>query len=248
MLKQNEYLTSIKVDKNKKSIEVKVEFNKSLILDEKLIALKSALKFENVNVESFGISSRYNSNKNVLNAFAILYFFDSQNFIIKLNPVDKEHEIILYKSSNENKETLAQKIIELNEKIQLGKKEMNDKTNAWKYNFNPNDIIVIPKFKFNIEYDFPSFLRNTFVCSSRVYTIEKFYQWNAFQLNQNGAEVESVAIIGIETNYDENKMHAQIPQKILKFDKSFFLILKRQDQLMPYFAMWIVDSELMEKE
>lgn len=241
VLKPNEYTSSVEFEGQ--NIKAKAEFKKSLPLEVKLKEFSNYLKFDNVKVQSFGIN--YYAVE-MLKAFRILYYQDDDNFIIKLNPDDNEHEIILFKSNFGAMKTIKETIIATDEKIEIGKKEKLQKDLNWKYHFQAGDNLVIPKFKFNLENDFLNLVGSNFSGKSGGYLILKAYQRTAFLIDHNGAEVESEAKIVVMKSEESDKPIQKF--KTMKFDKPFLLLMKRVDNKNPYFAMWVANAELMEKE
>lgn len=242
VLQPNEYTSSVEFQKQK--IIAKAEFKKSLPFEVKLEDLHFyVLKFDNLKVESFGLKSY---NKGLLDTFTILYYQDDDNFIIKLNPKNKEHEIVLFKSSLEILTTLTETISAMHEKIELGKQEMTEEDYKWCYEFQPGNILAIPKLKFNIEHDYKSLVGNSFVSIKGNWLINKAWQKTSFQIDHNGAVIASEAELEV---LSAGKKVKSLPKvKIMKFDKPFLLVMKRADNNNPYFAMWVANTELMAKE
>ena len=96
VLKNNEYKVSGEVDGE--LITARAEFNKSLPFEVKLQSFKNKLTFDGHNVSSFGVNG-YDSYEQ-LKIVKIIYYKNDNNFIIKLLPKEKEHEIILFKTDH----------------------------------------------------------------------------------------------------------------------------------------------------
>ncbi len=94
-LKSNEYEVSGDVDGD--IIKAKAEFNKSLPFELKLQSFNNKLTFDGQKVSSFGVYG-YDSYEQ-LQIVKIIYYKNDNNFIIKLLPKDKKHEIILFKTT-----------------------------------------------------------------------------------------------------------------------------------------------------
>lgn len=241
VLKPNEYISFIKIEGF--AVIAKAEFNKSLSFDTNLEDLHGYnLKFDNQEVQSFGLKT-YSKDK--LSSFSILYYQDDENFIIKLIPKDIEHEIILFKSSLDFLSTMTDQIKVIAEKIELGKREMFAEDKKWCYEFIEGDTLMIPKIKFNIEYYYTNLVDNKFVAKIGPCWIRNVSQRTAFLINQNGVEIESEAAIILSWG-KKRKIDKRL--KFMKFDKPFLLLMKRVDNKNPYFAMWVANAELMEKE
>ena len=134
-------------------------------------------------------------------------------------------------------------IIKLTE---IGNIERKNKKTSWKYQFNEEDIVVIPKFNFNIETNYSTLEGNHFSSETQNYQIVKAWQRTAFILDESGAKIESEALVVVDlayqVEYDKPK-----PKKMV-FNKPFLILLKRTDATNPYFGLWTTNTELMIKE
>ncbi len=240
VLKQDEYSASGEV--NGDLITARAEFKKSLPFEIKLSRFTNELLFDKIKVASFGIFGMEEENTKTIE---ILYYHDDNNFIIKLLPKDKEHEIILNKSETKFK-TMAEMIADIQKKIKIGKAEKQNEKLGWKYYLANNDQVVIPKFTFNIETNYSTLEGNKFHSDSIEFIIETAWQRTAFILDESGAEIESESVIIADATSIEEEINPQ--PKIMKFDKPFFLMLKRTDSIQPYFGLWLTNTELMTKE
>ena len=120
---------------------------------------------------------------------------------------------------------------------------------SWKYQFEDDDMVIIPDMSFNISSDFNKLINNTFTAKQESYRIIKAWQRIAFLLNETGAKIESEAELEMAldecSELEEPVRHE--PKRMI-FDKAFFLILHRSDAPHPYCCMHLVNSELMVKE
>ena len=242
VLKNNEYESSIEIDEN--LIIAKAEFSKSLPFDFKLQSYTNKLVFDNQKVTSFGVNGYDDYEK--LKTVKIIYYKNDNNFIIKLLPKEREHEIILFKTS-ESFNSIAEMTTEIKKLTEIGISEIkNDKIN-WKYYINEEDEIIIPKFNFNIETNYTSLEGNNFNAEKQNYIIEKAWQRTAFILNESGAEIVSEAEIEVAAVEEIEEIEKPKPKKMI-FDKPFLILLKRTDSKNPYFGLWTTNTELMIKE
>lgn len=242
VLKNNEYESSIEIDEN--LIIAKAEFSKSLPFDFKLQSYTNKLVFDNQKVTSFGVNGYDDYEK--LKTVKIIYYKNDNNFIIKLLPKEREHEIILFKTS-ESFNSIAEMTTEIKKLTEIGISEIkNDKIN-WKYYINEEDEIIIPKFNFNIETNYTSLEGNNFNTEKQNYIIEKAWQRTAFILNESGAEIVSEAEIEVAAVEEIEEIEKPKPKKMI-FDKPFLILLKRTDSKNPYFGLWTTNTELMIKE
>lgn len=242
VLKNNEYESSIEIDEN--LIIAKAEFSKSLPFEFKLQSYTNKLVFDNQKVASFGING-YNDYEQ-LKTIKIIYYKNDNNFIIKLLPKEREHEIILFKTS-QSFYSIAEMTSEIKKLTEIGISEIkNDKIN-WKYYINEDDKIIIPKINFNIETNYKSLEGNNFNAELQNYIVEKAWQRTAFILNESGAEIESEAEIEVAAVEEAVEIEKRQPKKLI-FDKPFLILLKRKDAKNPYFGLWTTNTELMIKE
>lgn len=242
VLKNNEYESSIEIDEN--LIIAKAEFSKSLPFEFKLQSYTNKLVFDNQKVASFGING-YNDYEK-LKAIKIIYYKNDNNFIIKLLPKEREHEIILFKTS-QSFNSIAEMTSEIKKLTEIGMSEIkNDKIN-WKYYINEDDKIIIPKINFNIETNYKSLEGNNFNAETQNYIVEKAWQRTALILNESGAEIESDAEIEVAAVEEIIEIEKRQPKKLI-FDKPFLILLKRTDAKNPYFGLWTTNTELMIKE
>ena len=242
VLKEDEYTVSAEVESEK--IIVTAEFDKNLPFEFDLQSFTDKLIFDGQKVASFGISG--SDKLEMFESIRIIYYKNDNNFVIKLLPKDNNHEIVLFKSEKKFSTLIAMN----NEIERLTKIGISEKIKAklyWKYTFEYDDELVIPKFNFNIETDYPVFKNNKFTSILDSFKIESVLQRTAFILDESGAKIESEAELVSaveEMGIDED---IKKPKKMY-FDKPFFIVLKRTDNKNPYFALWNANSELMIKE
>jgi len=101
-----------------------------------------------------------------------------------------------------------------------------------------NDVLKIPKFAFNITYNYTDLLG----CYLKNETFTTFYfdkavQQIEFVLDEKGVILESEAIVTTTDSIVESRR--------LVFDQPFLLYMKEKGAQYPYFAMWIENTELM---
>ncbi len=243
VLKSNEYAVSGEVDGD--IIYARAEFNKSLPFELKLQSFNNKLTFDGQKVSSFGIYG-YDSYEQ-LKIVQIVYYKNDNNFIIKLLPKDKEHEIILYKTS-QSFSSIYGMTNEIQKLTEIGKTEKKNEKINWKYYYNEEDVVIIPKFNFNIETNYTTLEGNNFKAKEQNFQIERAWQRTAFILDESGAEIESEAEIEAATEEIEEEEYEKPKPKKMIFDKPFLILLKRTDTQNPYFGLWTANTELMIKE
>jgi len=243
VLKDDEYSIDVKIEG--KTITAKAEFNKSLVFQPRLTEFHNKLKFNNQPVQSFGASYfDYPINQII----KVLYYENDENFILKLIPTEKDHEIILFKP-NQNFSSISEMIQEVKRLSEIGQRQRTEDIHRWKYFLSDSDedIVIIPKINFNIETDYQSLIGNIFIAKNIDFEIVKAWQRTAFNLDEGGAVVESEAEMAVDAAAEAIENTKPNPQNFI-FDKPFLILLKRTDAQNPYFAFWVANGELMQKE
>ena len=217
-------------------------FNKTLPFETKLQVFESPIKFDSIKVLAFGM---YYYDEQTIKITEILYYRDDNNFILKLSPKDKQHEIILAKGISKYK-TLKDAIALTTDLIEKGKQERINNNLIWKYKIVNDDLFAIPNVKFNIKTNYKSLEgQNFFTKDNKEHIIQEAYQRTGFILNENGAVVESHAIVKVDSASDAPIVTH--PKKMI-FDKPFLIIVKRVDKRNPYFVMKVANAELLTRE
>ncbi len=244
VLKKGEYTTSTKIENG--ILTMHAFFEKSLVFPYTLSTFTDELTFDKNKVKSFGL--RKNSHPIFSNMFSLWYYDNDKNFILKLAPKDEEHEILLC-MFGENLPTFASYLQKIAQWQTLAEQMKQDKNKAWRFYYDTDeDIVMIPKFQFNIEkyYDVSKMGFTDF--KGQKINFKTVSQRTAFLLNESGAKASSDSKIEMPKEEKTKDGFIEMPHpKNLVFDKPFLLLLKRKDNPNPYFAMWVSNSELMEK-
>jgi hypothetical protein len=239
-LTETEYSTTVQIVDG--AVIAEAFFNKTLPFETKLEVLSEPIPFDTTKVSAFGM---YSYDEEAIKYIHILYYKDDDNFILKLTPKDKQHEIILIKGIDKYP-TLKNAIKLTNDLIAEGKKEQTNTKLSWKYQIIPEDIFAIPAIKFNIETHYNNLEGQSFVTKdNKTHSVEVAYQRTGFILNENGAVVESEAVAAVDT-----VSAAPIithPKKMI-FDKPFLIIIKRTGKVNPYFVMKVANAELLTRQ
>jgi hypothetical protein len=237
VLNKDEYQSSFSYENGE--IIARASFEKQLPFANKLSDIDEGLVFKSKKVKAFG---QKGDNYLTAGVISILYYKNDNDFVIGLNPIDKNHQIILIKSDELNNKSFAKMNKILSQKIELGPKEFNNPKLYWKYVFHDDDEVIIPKINFNIENDYPAIVGNDFYFKDKLLSINKCYQKTAFVLDENGGKVVSEGVAEPELDVEE------LPHpKKMKFDKPFLIVLKKKNAANPYLCAWIANTELMKK-
>jgi len=241
-LEEGEYVSSSEFNIEAGTFSVSSEFSKSLAFAVKLESFND-FKFGDESVKSFGMDA---VNYLLHAGVSILYYKNDNDFIVKLIPSDNEHEIFVCMSDQKSM-NMQNMFDDVADKIKTGKIERKIEKNFWKYWIQyEGDELRIPKILFNIETNYKSLGGNSFVLKKQSYSIERALQRTAFLLDEEGAKVESRAEMEVTTESEPEPIEKPHPKK-LHFNKPFLIMLKRKDSPNPYFAMWVDNTELMQK-
>jgi hypothetical protein len=243
-LSKGEY--SIEIKQESEEIEIRTYFQKMLPFEFIMESIDQML-FKNKSVKGFGIKYY---DKDLVKNIEIINYENDDDFIVKLIPKDKTNEIILIKGDN-NSKTFIQVVERLDVKSSEGLLSQNDSELRWKNEFLYNDILEIPKVKFNISKTFKNLEGVRFNDeNNKDHVLTKVFQRNGFVLDENGAKAESEAIIAADTTAisPENLVVKPKPKpKKLIFDKDFYILIKKVNSKNPYFLIRIANTELMEE-
>lgn len=185
-----------------------------------------SLEFNNSGaiIKCFGVdgSNATNARKNV----EILFYNSEEDFAIKLKTKEGE-EVILYKTSGENKS-----FEENYKEIQRQQSNYSGKTA-----FEENDILKIPFIKVSDEINYDE------LCGREIknckYYIKQALQTIDFELNNVGGSVKSEAVI------DATEKAISKNSRKMIFDSDFILYLKEESKEQPYFALKVDNQDIL---
>ena len=239
-LTDNEYSVTAEIADG--AIIARAFFNKTLPFETKLQILDDPISFDTAKVSAFGM---YYYSEDAIKFTQILYYKDDNNFILKLVPKDRQHEIILVKGLDKY-QTLKDAIKFTNDLVARGKQERADNRLLWKYQIVHEDIFAIPAIKFNIATYYKNIEGQDFLTSdNKKHSVEEAYQRTGFIFNENGAVVESKAVVAVDSASAASVITH--PKKMI-FDKPFLIIIKRADKTNPYFVMKVANAELLTRK
>lgn len=186
------------------------------------------LLFNNVAVSSFGIK-KYVLSKNYMaigQQVKILDYINDDDFILQLQSVNADDEIILAKIKPGN--TVLETVDNLLKRI-----EYKSSTDLEK-----DDVLQIPKIDFNLLHEYKDIIGKGVLNKGFTdYFISKAIQSIRFRLNENGALLKSEAAIVMSKGVSMSKK--------LIFNKPFLLCLKEKSAKYPYLVIWIDNTELL---
>lgn len=242
VLNPDEYSQEISIQGS--TIRAKTIFTKSLSFLAHLSEFHNKLKFKDDKVESFGAEYFYGDISRIIQ---IGYYDNNNHFVVILNPTDENHQIILY-MPNTSYSTLGKMANDVQNLIELGKKERN-KSPKWKYSLshNDDDVVCIPKLNFNLETQYENLMGNTFMAEKLPFQIIEAKQRIAFHLDHTGAIIEDESVMAVDAAAEGATEEIPEPQNLV-FDKPFYVLLKKKENEFPYFVAYVENTELMMKE
>jgi hypothetical protein len=195
------------------------------------------LLFLGTEVSAFGFNSGFESTyikEHFNDQFRILYFNTDGEFVVKLNPANTTDEIILTMINKRG--TFLEMFNKTRELIKKGNEEL--KRNAFVYNLNAEDELIIPVIKFKASHTYSEVKGLEF--SSNYGPIDIFEQAVNFNFDRKGVVLEA------DVSMADSVGMPQKP-KLLHFDKPFYLYIREINASHPYFNLWISDPEILEK-
>lgn len=194
------------------------------------------LPFDDIIVNAFG--TRGFQNPAYINQLHIAAYRDDNRFILRLTPPQQEHELFLFKADSAYS-TFQQMYSDL---VAACRHEGND----WRHQLTDLDEVVIPKVNFDQHHQFQQLLKAEFFVRQQKYTIADATQQIAFELNEHGVSMKTEAEI-IVNDGAFPPAHTPVPKRLI-FDKPFYIVMKKADMESPYFALYIANATLLEKE
>jgi hypothetical protein len=178
-------------------------------------------------VKWFYYSKSKNDNKNI----KIIKYESDYKFIVKLILKDENDELILAKwYENENiKELLSQ----------INKNDTKDLKSIDK-----EDEFAAPVLNLNYHRNYDSLVSKEITNTLfKDYFIWKMYENIKFQMDENWVKVENEAVMLMFawSKYEEPPKH-----KKFILDKPYWVVMKKITSPVPYFILWVNNSELME--
>lgn len=237
-LDKGEYETKASIEDDQ--INAEASFKLALPFASKMDKIDNGITFDYIRVKAFGSDL---PDEKIAAFTDIVYYQDDDHFAIRITPKDSANTIILVKGITLGN-SLKTALMRAFKMMIIGERESAGNQNAWKFNFNPGDDLAIPVIKFNIEASYNSLVGQTAACNGKTYPIETAKQTTAFVLDENGAKVESKAVIATS---DSTSVSQPAHVKHLTLNKPFLIMIGKKRRESPYFVMWVDNAELMEK-
>lgn len=231
-LTKTEYVNKAEI--NDGVIKITSEFFKLLPFEKELVQNGSIL-FNNAQVHSFGFYGQRS------HPIEVVYYESDEDFIIKIELKDKQHELLLY-LPNKNYSSMKEITDDIAVKNDIGISQRKNQKLKWKFELTYYDVATIPMIGFSIDTNYAPIEGNTFQSKNTLFEINSAKQKTGFYLDEKGVEVSSGTefyMIFSESIEEEGK-----PKKLI-FNKPFFVMLKRVDSRYPYFALWVDNEDLL---
>ncbi|WP_196939877.1 hypothetical protein [Sphingobacterium pedocola] len=204
--------------------------------------LSGKLLFDSVPVTAFGTSKEQNAIHP--HQVEVLVYRSDEHFAVRLNPAEQDHEILLFKADR-SFDDFAQMYKVLLEECERGEKEQIDPTQQWRYQLTDVDELLIPTVGFDKRTIYAQFAGQIFGVQQAEYTVEEVSQSVAFVMNKYGVSMETGAEIIVSMG--GVPMDDMPKPKMLRFDKPFYIMMKKSDKVSPYLVVYIANTLLLEK-
>jgi hypothetical protein len=195
--------------------------------------LEDEFRFENVPVRAFGIGSTKVAHDNMYPQMRILDYRGTDDFVIELKTRSEDDRLILAKVQPQRK--LGETVAAVRERVVRGKPEPT----------LTNDVLIVPRMNFELTRRYTEIEGRLLVPRSASVAKDLFLlsavQNTRFEMNEKGVELRSEAhmAFGCAKEAPPARSHRMI------FDKPFLLLMERTGAKMPYFALWVDNSELL---
>lgn len=204
----------------------------------------NGLVFDDVPVHTFG--TRGFQNTDYINRMDIATYRDDDRFILRLIPMEQEHELYLFKADS-TYTTFEQMYADLLASCRDTDAEKHvGGAGSWRYELTDVDEVNIPKVIFDNHHQFQQLSGVLFSVKRKEYTIAEATQQIAFGLNEHGVSMKTEAdIVVLDGAYPPED--PPIPKRLI-FDKPFYIVMKKAEMANPYFTLYVANAALLEKE
>ena len=205
--------------------------------------LDEPLMFGAAKVASFGLrdlTARWEDEKKA-QQIKVPDYKDGDDFIVALQPEDKDERIVLAKISPAD--TLGKTVAAVRSRIAASDPGSGPDRwkQEWQREFQVGESLVIPILNFELWKRYDDLYRKKITTPGplRGMPIVAALQSIRFRLDERGAVLKSEAALPAA------KAAAPEKPRQLIFDKPFLILLERRDAQRPYFALWVGNTELL---
>jgi hypothetical protein len=233
-LDKNEY--QVKLAKDANGISIRAEFKKELPFTTTLDSDNKFI-FKGKQVKAFGMN--YFDEK-IACQIKILYYENDDRFILKIIHADERQELIFAKgfggATFEDEWNMIRRFWQ----------DKRERQPDWKYELQHEDQIKIPVMMFNYEANYERLIGTQIKDNGDTLKISEAWQRNAFLLDENGARVESEAVLtaaapAAPPEGEDSKPHL----KRLFLNKNFILVLTKAGAQNPYLMVNVTNTDFM---
>ena len=195
--------------------------------------LDESLPFAGDQVLAFGIGPHKAAQDNMYPQVLILNYQSEDDFVIELRTKSEGDRLILAKV--QPKGTLGNTMMSVQERIA--------RTNV--ESAATNDLLIVPRMKLDLTREYFEIEglhlipQGTNIAKDLV--LRSAVQNTQFELNEKGVELRSEAHMA----FGCVKQEEPIPKHKMVFNKPFLVLLERTGAEIPYFAVWVDNSELL---
>jgi hypothetical protein len=155
--------------------------------------------------------------------------------IVDLDRSSRPNQIVV--ALVDPKPTLAEVMTSVQSKIGLARKERKKNKEKAHDGLYPNDVLLVPDMVWRITHHFSELEGQEFANAKLKWQrIDIAQQEIEFRLDRSGAELKS-----------EAKAYMLLGPTRYVFDRPFLLYMKKRGADMPYFVMWVENTELLTK-
>lgn len=179
----------------------------------------------------FGIDKK---KKDGINQVEVLFYDNSNNYAVKLITQENDEIILLKNNNTENNFLNIYNNIINKSKNYNGNKKLDN-----------SDTLLVPYIKFDAFKEFEELEGLvSHYADGTPFTIEKAVQTIKMQLNESGGDIKSEAAISTK---EATSIAPTEEVRHFNFNSTFTIFLKEKDMQLPYFAAYINDLSIFQK-
>jgi len=206
---------------------------KSLTFPVPFERLEDEFRFEGVPVRAFGIGGTAAAHDSMYPQVLILDYRSEDDFVVELKTKGEGDRLILAKVQPQR--TLGDTLAAVQERMERGNREPT----------LTNDVMIVPRMNFDLTRRYTELEGLLLVPRSpgvaKDLLLLSAVQNTRFEMNEKGVELRSEA----HMSFGCAKEAPPVRQHRMIFDKPFLLLMERAGAKMPYFALWVDNSELL---
>jgi hypothetical protein len=196
--------------------------------------LEDSFTFGGARVRASGIGRTKASHDNMYSQVQILDCQDANDFVVELKTTPEGNRLILARVQPQG--TLQNTVAAVRQRIAR---------NSHPEPAGTNDVLIAPRIAFDLLREYTEIERRWLVPAAtnvaQDLSLVSALQTIKFEMNEKGVELKSEAHMAFACG-----MVSEPPRKhIMIFNQPFLVLLERTGARMPYFALWVDNSELL---